>query len=261
MQVGDAKIGNSNLQSCLKKLGYFHNSITGKYDLLTKEAVSNLQLKNHLPVVEFLDMPTFRVIQKKCYVATIYMPLIGSNYGNAADLGIGDVSHIRFADPIRIRPNIASATRNFNQPARNYLTIGDSGKNVKAVQERLLQIGFFNANPDGYFGENTRSYVYAFQQYSRLNPTGIVDPQTWQALGLNTSPLENRANTNRYVVVVPIQNADTLNKIRQYIPNPVVEKSGLGDYINAGSYHDRLLAESVVRLLRTRNIDARVQYF
>ncbi|AFY33758.1 peptidoglycan-binding protein [Calothrix sp. PCC 7507] len=220
------------LQQHLQDLGYLKANATGYFGSLTQDALIRFQ----------------------------------RDYRLSAD-GMANAQALDALRQVSVNRNANQPEPNYlptdtqNRPEKNYLTIGDSGENVKALQERLLQIGFFNANPDGYFGENTRSYVYAFQQYSRINPTGIVDSQTWQALGLNTSPIENRPNTNRYVVVVPIRNADTLDKVRQYIPNLVVEKSGLGNYINAGAFGDRQEAENLSKKLRSYGFDARVEYF
>ncbi|MBW4645479.1 MAG: peptidoglycan-binding protein [Goleter apudmare HA4340-LM2] len=222
------------LQERLRALGYLRANSTGYFGPLTKDALIRFQRDYRLSANGIADAQALAAVQQVSQNQYANQP--AANY---------------FAT------NIPPA----NQAARNYLTVGDSGENVKAVQERLLQIGFFNTNPDGYFGESTKSYVYAFQQYARLNPTGNVDPQTWQALGLNTSPISNSANTNRYVVIVPIHNPDTLNKVRQYLPNSVVEKSGLGDYVKAGAFGDRSLAENFSKQLRSYGFDARVEYF
>lgn len=229
----------TELQQGLRNLGYLNNNPTGHFGTLTRDALIKFQRDYRLSADGIANAQALASVRQV------------SQDRNASQSA---TNYLTVNNP-------NSQNRAANQADRNYLTIGDSGENVKALQERLLQIGFFNANPDGYFGENTRSYVYAFQQYSRLNPTGIVDSQTWQALGLNSSPIGDRSNNNRYVVVVPLHNADTLNKVRQYIPNPVVEKSGLGDYVNAGAFGDRTEAENLSKKLRSYGFDARVEYF
>ena len=184
------------------------------------------------------------------------------------------------------------STGGIQQPGRNYLTVGDRGENVTLVQERLAQLGFSNTNPDGVFNDYTRQSVIAFQQHSRINSTGNVDWQTWEALGLNGSTGGNYtqnndyvlADTNRYAlppaneyvvpvtngntlvannpyrVIIPISNNDTLSKVQQYIPNAVAEQSNLGDYVNAGAFSDRTQAETLTKKLRSLGIDARVKY-
>lgn len=63
---------------------------------------------------------------------------------------------------------------------------GDRGRNVKAVQQRLARIpGLDFVDPGRYFDvydEPTRQAVVAFQLAQGLEPNGVVDAATWQAL-------------------------------------------------------------------------------
>ncbi len=289
----------TRLQQRLQQLGYFQANPTGKFGPITKDAVIAFQRNAGLPADGITNRQTWnRLLAPTSSPSNPAIPNTTSlapqqirelqeglrqlgylqanptgNFGPLTrdallrfqrdyQLAVDGVADTQALQAVRGVVQNRQADQAPSQ-TRNYLTVGDSGDNVRAVQQRLLQLGFFNTNPDGYYGENTRSYVYAFQQYSRINPTGNVDAQTWQALGLNTSPVDTSANNNqnRYVVIVPIHNADTLNKVRQYIANPVVEKSGLGDYVNAGRFGSRTEAENLSKLLRSYGLDARVDYF
>jgi peptidoglycan hydrolase-like protein with peptidoglycan-binding domain len=281
----------TRLQQRLQQLGFLNTNPTGNFGPLTRDALITFQQNSGLYANGITDQQTWnrllnpspgilpdRTSLSPVQIRELQERLREMGYLTANPTGnFGPMTRdalIRFQRDYQIPAdgiaNIqaleavrASGQARPTQPTRNYLTIGDSGENVKAVQERLLQLGFFNGNPDGYYGDNTKAYVYAFQQYARLTPTGNVDAQTWEALGLNNSAAENNTNANNkgYVVVVPIHNADTLNKVRQYIANPVVEKSGLGDYVNAGKFGDRAEAENLSKLLRSYGLDARVEYF
>ncbi|MBE9115083.1 peptidoglycan-binding protein [Lusitaniella coriacea LEGE 07157] len=55
---------------------------------------------------------------------------------------------------------------------------GDRGSEVKAVQTRLQQLGYFNANTTGYFGTITQASIIRFQRENGLTPDGIVGPKT-----------------------------------------------------------------------------------
>ena len=283
----------TRLQQRLQQLGYLNVNPTGNFGPLTRDALIAFQQNSGISANGITDQQTWnrllnpspvippdrtslspeqvRELQERLREMGYLTANPTGNYGPMTrdalirfqrdyQLAADGIANIQALEAVR-----AAGQTRYAQPTRNYLTIGDSGENVKAIQERLLQLGFFNGNPDGYYGENTRAYVYAFQQYSRLTPTGNVDAQTWEALGLNNSTGQNTANANpnqkSYVVVVPIHNADTLNKIRQYIANPVVEKSGLGDYVNAGRFGNRAEAENLSKLLRSYGLDARVEYF
>lgn len=67
---------------------------------------------------------------------------------------------------------------------------GNRGAEVTEVQQRLRELGYFNQQPTGYFGEITQQAVMRFQQENGLVPDGIVGRQTRATL-FNTveSPL------------------------------------------------------------------------
>ena len=56
------------------------------------------------------------------------------------------------------------------------------GDGTRVVQERLLQLGFWNAGADGDYGHSTKQAVMAFQKYLGLPATGSVDDTTAQYL-------------------------------------------------------------------------------
>ena len=64
------------------------------------------------------------------------------------------------------------------------LKLGSRGWQVKRLQKLLREQGLFpvEAKIDGDFGEITETSVKAFQEFTDLNPDGIVGPLTWRAL-------------------------------------------------------------------------------
>lgn len=52
------------------------------------------------------------------------------------------------------------------------------GEATKAIQERLLQLGFWHSGADGQYGLTTKQAVMAFQKYIGLEATGKVDEST-----------------------------------------------------------------------------------
>lgn len=135
---------------------------------------------------------------------------------------------------------------------------GEQSQRVILLQQRLRQRGFFNGDITGYYGAGTKYAVAQFQRYSGINSTGFVDFKTWQSLGLSN---DNHSNGYHYTVVIPLKNQDTLYKVRQFVPNAFAAKSRLGNYVNAGGFRHRADAEKVSDLLRSRGLDARVEYF
>ena len=106
------------------------------------------------------------------------------------------------------------------------LKIGSTGPMVELLQSTLRKLGFYNANIDGIFGNNTANAVRNFQRNFGLNPDGIVGTNTWNALfpyvygysvytiqnGDTLYGLANRFNTtiNRIIAANPNLNPNNL---------------------------------------------------
>ena len=70
-------------------------------------------------------------------------------------------------------------------PGQRTLRRGMRGEDVRALQSRLLELGFDvgKDGADGVFGRGTRSAVMEFQKGAALVVDGVVGPMTWSALG------------------------------------------------------------------------------
>ena len=64
---------------------------------------------------------------------------------------------------------------------------GAKGGEVKEVQRRLKQWGYYDGSVDGVFGSGTRAAVIKFQKKNGLTADGIVGKATYKALGMNSS--------------------------------------------------------------------------
>ncbi len=64
---------------------------------------------------------------------------------------------------------------------------GDKGGEVKEVQRRLKNWGYYTGSVDGVFGAGTRAAVIKFQKKNGLTADGVVGKSTYQALGMNAS--------------------------------------------------------------------------
>ncbi|WP_180966000.1 peptidoglycan-binding domain-containing protein [Fischerella thermalis] len=226
LNEGDAGPQVLQLQRNLAQLGYFQANPTGNFGSVTKDAVVRFQRDYGLTANGIVDGQTWTAISTN------------ANYTN----------------------NNNSAC----SPTSGFICLGENSPRVVAVQQSLRQQGFFNREITGYYGTETRDAVAKFQQTAGLNPTGFVDFQTWQALGLtnnNSTGGENPNIENRYVVIVPIRDANTLEQVRQFVPQAFAVKSRLGDYVNAGAFRARPEAERRSSQLRDRGFDARVEYF
>ena len=64
---------------------------------------------------------------------------------------------------------------------------GATGGEVKEVQRRLKQWGYYNGAVDGIYGKGTVEAVKKFQKKNGLTAVGIAGIETYRALGMNDS--------------------------------------------------------------------------
>ncbi len=84
---------------------------------------------------------------------------------------------------------------------------GSSGPDVRALQQKLKDLGFDPNGVDGNFGPGTRAAVTAFQQSKGLQADGIAGPATLAAL----QPGGGSANNSTTPTRVPAGADGTLN--------------------------------------------------
>lgn len=64
--------------------------------------------------------------------------------------------------------------------------MGSVSGEVREIQTKLKQWGYYDGNVDGIFGTATKNAVIYFQKKNNLNPDGIVGKKTLAALGINS---------------------------------------------------------------------------
>ena len=74
--------------------------------------------------------------------------------------------------------------------ASGYQTLqkGSKGDDVKALQQRLIELNYLSGSADGDYGGKTASAVELFQNTAGLTATGIADPDTQSALFADDAP-------------------------------------------------------------------------
>ncbi len=246
LNPGAAGAEVTELQQSLRRLGYFNSNPTGYFGPSTKDAVVRFQQANGIIPNGIADSQTLAAI--------------------SAVLGGQNNPQNNVQNNVQNNPqnNVQNNPQNSNCSTDTDICLGERSQRVATVQKRLQQLGLFKGDVSGYYGTETRDAVVQFQRYRGIDPTGFVNYQTWQALGISNSEnpkADNPTPKNTYVVVVPIHNNDTLYKVQQYIPEAFAAKSRLGAYVNAGQFKDRSDAEKLSKTLRSRGLDARVEYF
>ena len=72
---------------------------------------------------------------------------------------------------------------------------GSNGDEVKQIQKKLKDWGYYYGNVDGIYGSKTLSAVKSFQKKNGLKVDGIVGTQTLNAMGI-TSSSNNSGKSN-----------------------------------------------------------------
>ncbi len=137
----------SALQRRLKELGYYSMAVDGQYGKGTVAAVKAFQGRNNLKVDGVCGEDTAKLIYSD----------------KAIDAG----------SSVTVPPAVSDTAA----PTRT-LRKGDTGNDVKSVQNRLKALGYYTAKVDGIFGSGMYSAVRMFQARNSLTVDGVVGSKT-----------------------------------------------------------------------------------
>lgn len=151
--TGDA-VGE--LQARLTELGYYHGSVTNKYDSSTKSAVAAFQKKNGLTADGICGAAT----QELLYSGTILH---------------ADQTATPSPEPT------ATPAPTFAVPSAK-VERNSSGENAKLVQKRLKELKYYSGAVDGKFGVRSVNALEKFQEANGLTPDGVAGTQTYAIL-------------------------------------------------------------------------------
>ena len=139
LRMGDSGSAVKNLQTKLKKLGYYSGTVDSTFGSGTYAAVRAFQQKNGLTADGVAGSETLKKLD--------------SAYKNA-DSDKDDDS----------------------------LRKGATGSAVKNLQTKLKKLGFYNAYVDGSYGDTTVAAVKAFQKKYNLTADGVAGSETLKKL-------------------------------------------------------------------------------
>lgn len=137
----------TQIQKKLKNWGYYFGEVDGIFGTQTKNAVMLFQQKNGLSVDGIAGLQTLRA------------------------MGISSTSTSSGSNKVSSIP----------------IKYGARGNDVKTIQTKLKNWGYYTGSVDGIFGSGTKQAVTSFQKKNGLTADGIVGSQTLKALGLSTS--------------------------------------------------------------------------
>ena len=160
LEFGSEGAEVKKLQQKLKDLGYLSGSADGKFGVATQAAVIAFQKNNNLTA------------DGKAGVATL-----SKLYSGTAKKSSGT--------QVKLDSNGTSSGRDTSDIASTgYVTLesGSSGDQVKTLQKRLKELGYYNGSTDGKYGESTMAAVMAFQLRNNLTVDGKAGPATQRVL-------------------------------------------------------------------------------
>ena len=160
LRKSDSGDNVAQLQEALIKLGYLSGKADGNYGDKTVEAVKAFQKANRLTADGSAGAETQSVL-----------------YGGKAKKASAA------ATPTPTPKAKETATP---APTNGTLTVGSKGSEVKALQNKLISLGYLTGKADGIYGTKTAEAVKAYQKASKLTADGVAGAKTLNSLN-NTS--------------------------------------------------------------------------
>lgn len=164
-----------DIQTRLKEMNYYTGEISGVYDSKTRAAVTNYQKTAGLQADGICGPKT-----------------------QAALLG---------TDAVPTQPAAATAAATAT-PAPTFqiptatIRRGDTGENVRLIQQRLIDLGYLSGKVDGVFGTASQKALEAFQSKHQLKVDGTAGTETYAIL-FSYDALPNSALPTPAVTSVP----------------------------------------------------------
>lgn len=200
LQKNSIGIEVKQLQQRLKDLGYYSGDVDGQYGTGTQTAVTAFQAQHGLKADGVAGEQTLAILYSESAQTFVPTPT-------------------------------PSAT-----PAM--LSSGSSGDEVKALQSRLQQLGFYSGVLDGDYGKGTRAAVKLFQAQHGLDDDGIAGQKTLEMLYSNDA--QPMLVTPTPAAVQVLAGSQPLLVNRQH---PVTSDFAPADLVNLSEYCDSSLAK------------------
>lgn len=163
LRSGSSGVRVRALQQKLQTLGYYTGSIDGDFGSGTEAAVKAFQSANGLKADGVVGQAT--------------QSLLDSGSAVAAPSPTQTVSYVYATSrptPLTYTPSTPSTYR--------YLQDGSTGSDVKNLQTRLKELGYYTGSVTGTFGDATKAAVTAFQERNGLWVDGVAGEDTQRML-------------------------------------------------------------------------------
>lgn len=168
LRVGSTGNDVYDMQERLKELGYYTGALDGKFASGTQDAVMAFQTANGLTA----DGVAGRATQDKLYSASAQKKVISVSSGSGSSSGSSSSGS-------------SSSSNGSSSSGSGVLKNGSSGLEVRKVQVRLAELGYYNGGADGIYGSTTEAAVKAFQRNNNLTGDGQAGSATQGKLWSN----------------------------------------------------------------------------
>ena len=170
LKVGSSGDKVTELQLRLTELGFYNGDVTGYYGEMTEAAYKRFQTAAGL----YADG-----IAGEDELSLLYSD--SAPTGSASETESNTTTENTTEETVNTEDNSSST---------NVYANGDYHDDVAEIQNKLSNLGYFNDEATGYFGDMTESAVIKFQFENGLNTTGKVDEATYKML-FSAKALEN----------------------------------------------------------------------
>lgn len=218
LRQGSSGAAVKSLQKRLIELGYLGGSADGNFGTGTKSALMDFQSAAGLKVTGVADVDTQEALEasdapekggvtlkqgmsgdavkrlQNRLIELGYMTgTADGNFGASTKTAVAAFQRKAGLDADGIAGPTTLAVLYDNDapsatPADDTLEQGDSGDAVKALQKRLIELGYMSGTADGDFGSATKAAVKLFQKQAGLTVDGVAGPGTQSALFSSNAP-------------------------------------------------------------------------
>jgi peptidoglycan hydrolase-like protein with peptidoglycan-binding domain len=184
-----------SVQQALKDQGFYYGNATGDKSAETTSAIRRYQIRNGLPVTGQIDPETLQSLNVRSTSNSVASSQSSSKPAvtqpNSARSNGNPKAEQNSSPPASTEPNRQPDTNPAYSSAYYQPAPSRTSKRmaIAELQRQLMTRGYYQGRSDGKYGRRTALALRAFQFDAGLPPTGQLDTNTLQTLGLSDANL------------------------------------------------------------------------